>query len=62
LGASRALFVSVAFGPDAAIPQRLAELFNVSAFDPFTQMTSRLTYRAVSIVGLVGKHRSAIVG
>jgi murein DD-endopeptidase MepM/ murein hydrolase activator NlpD len=48
-GASRVLFVSVSFGSGEAIPSRLVERFTVSALDPFTQKTGRLTYRAGAV-------------
>jgi murein DD-endopeptidase MepM/ murein hydrolase activator NlpD len=48
-GQSRVLFVSVAFASRDAIPRRLVERFVVSALDPFTGKTGRLTYRAGAV-------------
>ncbi|MGH2940102.1 MAG: M23 family metallopeptidase [Solirubrobacterales bacterium] len=48
-GQSRVLFVSVAFKSRGAIPRRLVERFVVSALDPFTGKTGKLSYRAGAV-------------
>jgi murein DD-endopeptidase MepM/ murein hydrolase activator NlpD len=46
---SRALFISVSFGSQQAIPARLTARFQLTAFNPFTLKNEKFAYRAGAV-------------